>query len=81
MTRRARLLGSPRLEGDAQRCPQPRGLKSWAVLARVALAERGIERHELAGELFGEADAIALDAFFVYPEELKSVARQNHPES
>ena len=51
MTRRARLLGSPRLEGDAQRCPQPRGLKSWAVLARVALAERGIERHELAGEL------------------------------
>jgi DNA-binding SARP family transcriptional activator len=56
VTRRARLLGSPRLEGDAQRCPQPRGLKSWAVLARVALAERGIKRHELAGELFGEAD-------------------------
>jgi DNA-binding transcriptional LysR family regulator len=26
-------------------------------------------------QLFGEADAIALDAFFVYPEELKSVAR------
>jgi DNA-binding transcriptional LysR family regulator len=25
--------------------------------------------------LFGEADAIALDAYFVYPEELKSVAR------
>jgi DNA-binding transcriptional LysR family regulator len=26
-------------------------------------------------QLFPEADAIALDAFFVYPEELKSVAR------
>jgi hypothetical protein len=26
-------------------------------------------------QLFGEADSIALDAFFVYPEELKSVAR------
>ena len=26
-------------------------------------------------QLFGEADAIALDAFFVYPEELKTVAR------
>jgi DNA-binding transcriptional LysR family regulator len=26
-------------------------------------------------QLLGEADAIALDAYFVYPEELKSVAR------
>ena len=26
-------------------------------------------------QLFGEADALALDAYFVYPEELKSVAR------
>ncbi len=26
-------------------------------------------------QLFGETDAIALDAYFVYPEELKSVAR------
>ena len=26
-------------------------------------------------QLFGEADALPLDAFFVYPEELKSVAR------
>jgi tetratricopeptide (TPR) repeat protein len=31
-------------------------MKSWAVLARVALAERPIERRELAAELFGEAD-------------------------
>jgi tetratricopeptide (TPR) repeat protein/DNA-binding SARP family transcriptional activator len=34
----------------------PRGLKSWAVLARVILAERPVGRRELAGELFGEAD-------------------------
>jgi hypothetical protein len=26
-------------------------------------------------QLFGESDTIALDAYFVYPEELKSVAR------
>ena len=26
-------------------------------------------------QLFGEADTLALDAYFVYPEELKSVAR------
>ena len=26
-------------------------------------------------QLFGEADTVALDAYFVYPEELKSVAR------
>ena len=56
MTRRARLLGSPRIEDNGQPCPPPRGLKSWAVLARVALAERPVGRRELAGELFGEAD-------------------------
>ena len=56
MTRRVRLLGRPRIEDDGQRCPPPRSLKSWAVLARAALAERGIERRELAAELFGEAD-------------------------
>jgi DNA-binding transcriptional LysR family regulator len=26
-------------------------------------------------QLFGDAEAIALDAYFVYPEELKAVAR------
>ena len=26
-------------------------------------------------QLFGESDTVALDAYFVYPEELKSVAR------
>src|SRR5580692_10086081 len=56
MTRRVRLLGSPRIEEDGQSCPAPRGVKSWAVLARVALAERPVGRRELARELFGEAD-------------------------
>jgi len=56
VTRRVRLLGHPRIEDDGQRCPPPRGMKPWALLARVALAERPVERRELAGELFGEAD-------------------------
>lgn len=56
MTRRARLLGPPRLEDDWQPCPPPRSQKSWAVLARIALAERPVGRRELAGELFGDAD-------------------------
>ena len=56
MTPRVRLLGQPRIERDGQPCPPPRGLKTWAVLARVALAERPVGRRELAGELFGEAD-------------------------
>ncbi len=56
VTRRARLLGSPRIEDSGQLCPPPRGLKSWAVLARVALAGRPVGRRELAGELFGGAD-------------------------
>jgi len=52
-----RLLGPPRIE-DAGRQPSqpPRGQKSWALLARVVLAERPLGRGELAGELFGEAD-------------------------
>jgi tetratricopeptide (TPR) repeat protein len=52
-----RLLGHPHIEGGAgpPRKP-PRGQKSWALLARVALAERPLTRGELAAELFGEAD-------------------------
>ena len=56
MTPRVRLLGPPRVEGGGPPSRPPRGLKSWAVLARVALAERPVGRRELAGELFGEAD-------------------------
>jgi DNA-binding SARP family transcriptional activator len=54
---RVRLLGQPRIDGGSgQPCRAPRGKKSWALLARVALAERPLSRGELAGELFGEAD-------------------------
>jgi DNA-binding SARP family transcriptional activator len=54
---RVRLLGHPRIEdAPGQPCQPPRGQKSWALLARVALAERPLTRGELAGELFGEAD-------------------------
>ena len=57
MNLRVRLLGHPRIEGPAQQpCQPPRGQKSWALLARLALAERPLTRGELAAELFGEAD-------------------------
>jgi hypothetical protein len=57
VTVRARLLGRPRVEsGGTQPCPPPRGRKSWALLARVALSGRPPGRRELAGELFTEAD-------------------------
>jgi DNA-binding SARP family transcriptional activator len=54
---RVRLLGHPRIEdaGGQPRQP-PRGQKSWALLARVALADRPLSRSELAAELFCEAD-------------------------
>jgi hypothetical protein len=40
-----RLLGSPRIEGEAgQPGPVPRGQKSWAVFARIALADRPLDR-------------------------------------
>jgi hypothetical protein len=56
VTLQVRLLGHPRIEGGTrQPCQPPRGQKSWALLARVALAERPLTRGELAAELFGEA--------------------------
>jgi tetratricopeptide (TPR) repeat protein len=57
VTLRVWLLGHPRIEDPAgQPCRPARGQKSWALLARVALAERPLTRRELAAELFGEAD-------------------------
>jgi len=54
---RVRLLGHPRFEDAAGQPRQPpRGQKSWALLGRVALADRPMTRSELAAELFGEAD-------------------------
>ena len=57
MTLRVRLLGQPRIQDPAgPPARPPRGQKSWALLARVALADRPLARGELAAELFGEAD-------------------------
>lgn len=57
MNLQVRLLGHPRIEdGTGRPCRPPRGQKSWALLARVALADRPLTRGELASELFGEAD-------------------------
>jgi DNA-binding SARP family transcriptional activator len=57
MTVRVRLLGRPRIEDEHGRPRQPaRGQKSWALLARLAMAERPLSRNELAAELFAEAD-------------------------
>jgi DNA-binding SARP family transcriptional activator len=57
VTVRVRLLGKPRIEDAAgQPRPLPRGQKSWALLARLALAARPMLRGELAAELFAEAD-------------------------
>jgi DNA-binding SARP family transcriptional activator len=54
---RVRLLGYPRFDDVAGQSRQPpRGQKSWALLGRVALADRPMTRSELAAELFGEAD-------------------------
>jgi DNA-binding SARP family transcriptional activator len=53
---RVRLLGRPSIEGDGQPLRQPRGFKSWSLLARVALTERASSRRELAAELFDNAD-------------------------
>lgn len=56
MNARVRLLGPPRLEGFAESHSSPRGKKSWALFARVALAERPVSRRELVDELFTEAN-------------------------
>ena len=57
MTARVRLLGAPRIEAaTGQPSLAPRGQKSWALLARLALADRPLSRSELAAELFAEAD-------------------------
>ena len=56
MNARVRLLGPPRLEGFSESHSSPRGKKSWALLARVALAERPVSRRELVDELFTEAN-------------------------
>ena len=57
MTVRVRLLGRPSVEPHPGRpLHPPRGRKSWALLARIALADRPLTRGELAAELFPETD-------------------------
>jgi DNA-binding SARP family transcriptional activator len=57
VTVRVRLLGSPRVEeADGEPRRPPRGQKTWALLARLAMADRPLSRGELAAELFAEAD-------------------------
>ena len=51
-----RLLGRPEIERDGVVVAPPRGHKPWAVLAYLALAERGVARAQLAGLIFGDAD-------------------------
>ena len=54
---RVRLLGRPAVVAADGRTPaHPRGRKTWALLARIALAERPVARTELAEALFPEAD-------------------------
>jgi DNA-binding SARP family transcriptional activator len=50
-----RLLGPPEIEDDGVVAAPPRGHKSWAVLAYLALAERPVARSRLAGLIFGDA--------------------------
>lgn len=51
-----RLLGLPGARVDTRPLPRPRGRKSWAVLARLAMADRPLGRGEVARLLFAEAD-------------------------
>jgi DNA-binding SARP family transcriptional activator len=53
---RIRLLGVPELERDGAPARPPRGAKSWALLAYLALSRRPPARRELAELLFGEAE-------------------------
>jgi DNA-binding SARP family transcriptional activator len=50
-----RLLGRPQLERDGSLVASPRGHKSWAVLAYVALAELPVTRERLSSLLFSDA--------------------------
>ncbi len=73
--------GRPQRQGTARIRRSP-STPCWACCGRASAASaspccRTIWWRRTAAlvQLFGESDSIALDAFFVYPEELKSVAR------
>jgi DNA-binding SARP family transcriptional activator len=50
-----KLLGSPCLILDGKATSGPRGRKSWAVIARIALGDRPLARRELVDLLFQDA--------------------------
>lgn len=50
-----RLLGRPQLERDGVPVVSPRGRKSWAVLAYLALADLPVTRERLSSLLFSDA--------------------------
>ncbi len=47
-----RLLGPPQVVDEAGQIALVRGHQSWAVLARILLADRPVHRRQLAAELF-----------------------------
>ena len=51
-----KLIGTPRIEDSAGDVGEVRGRKPWAVLARVLLTDRALNRRELSAELFPDAD-------------------------
>jgi len=53
---RIRLLGRPAILDDAGGARAVRGHQAWALLARILLADRPLERRTLAAELFADAD-------------------------
>ena len=71
--------------GRDSKAPRTPTLSINNVLGLLRACQRGlgiamlpdylVEENGGLVQLFGEADTLALDAFFVYPEELKSVAR------
>ena len=54
--RHVKLIGTPRIEDSAGELGEVRGRKPWAVLARVLLTDRALNRRELSAELFPDAD-------------------------
>ena len=56
MAARVNLLGSPSVELDGRALAPPRGSKTWALLAYLALTDVPAPRSRLAGLLFEEAD-------------------------
>ena len=51
-----RLIGKPAILADDGELRPVRGHQSWALLARILLAERPLSRRQLSAELFPSAD-------------------------